>query len=78
MLAALSDRSRVLSRLFHRVQIENLTRPAQRVIAPNHISFLDAGLAMLLRSRKPVFAIDVGTANWWKPFLHLRAPPIDR
>jgi len=34
------------------------------------VSFLDAGLAMSLRSRKPVFAIDAGIAkHWWvKPF----------
>ena len=44
------------------------------------MSFLDAGLAMSLRSRKPVFAIDVGIAQmWWvKPFLKLTdALPLD-
>ena len=33
------------------------------IIALNHVSFLDAGLAMSLRNRKPVFAIDVGIAR---------------
>ena len=35
-------------------------RPGQTsIIALNHVSLLDAGLAMSLRNRKPVFAIDV-------------------
>ena len=44
------------------------------------MSFLDAGLAMSLRNRKPVFAIDVGISRkWWvKPFLELtNALPLD-
>jgi acyl-[acyl-carrier-protein]-phospholipid O-acyltransferase/long-chain-fatty-acid--[acyl-carrier-protein] ligase len=50
------------------------------IIALNHVSFLDAGLALSLRNREPVFAIDVGIAKkWWvRPFLKLtKAMPLD-
>ncbi|MGH6784184.1 MAG: AMP-binding protein, partial [Sphingomicrobium sp.] len=50
------------------------------IIALNHVSFLDAPLAMSLLEREPVFAIDSGIARlWWvKPFLMLtRAMPLD-
>ena len=41
------------------------------IIALNHVSFLDAALAMSLLGKDPVFAIDVGISQqWWvKPFL---------
>lgn len=50
------------------------------IIALNHVSFLDAGLALSLTDRDPVFAIDSGIAKrWWvRPFLHLvNAMPLD-
>jgi acyl-[acyl-carrier-protein]-phospholipid O-acyltransferase/long-chain-fatty-acid--[acyl-carrier-protein] ligase len=50
------------------------------IIALNHVSFLDAGLALSLTDREPVFAIDSGiAARWWvKPFLKVtRAMPLD-
>jgi acyl-[acyl-carrier-protein]-phospholipid O-acyltransferase/long-chain-fatty-acid--[acyl-carrier-protein] ligase len=50
------------------------------VIALNHVSFLDAGLALSLLDEDPVFAIDDGIAQrWWvKPFLRVaRAIPLN-
>jgi acyl-[acyl-carrier-protein]-phospholipid O-acyltransferase/long-chain-fatty-acid--[acyl-carrier-protein] ligase len=82
--SAFSDALSILYRALFRIEvkgIENLRTAGQNVIiALNHVSFLDAGLAMSLRSRKPVFAIDVGIANkWWvKPFLKVTdALPLD-
>jgi acyl-[acyl-carrier-protein]-phospholipid O-acyltransferase/long-chain-fatty-acid--[acyl-carrier-protein] ligase len=82
--SGLSDALSILYRLLFRVEItglENFHKAAHNVIiAPNHVSFLDAGLAMSLRQRKPVFAIDVAISKrWWvKPFMRLtRAIPID-
>ena len=82
--SALSDALSIIYRALFRIEVkglENLHNAGPNVIiALNHVSFLDAGLAMSLRSRKPVFAIDVGIARlWWvKPFLKLtRALPLD-
>src|SRR5262249_12033797 len=82
--SALSDALSILYRALFRIEVkglENLHKAGPNVIiALNHVSFLDAGLAMSLRSRKPVFAIDVGIAKkWWvKPFLKLtNALPLD-
>ena len=50
------------------------------IIALNHVSFLDAGVALSFLEQEPVFAIDHGIAKrWWvKPFLKLtRAMPLD-
>lgn len=50
------------------------------IIALNHVSFLDAGLALSLTDRDPVFAIDSDIAKrWWvRPFLHfVNAMPLD-
>jgi acyl-[acyl-carrier-protein]-phospholipid O-acyltransferase/long-chain-fatty-acid--[acyl-carrier-protein] ligase len=50
------------------------------IIALNHVTFLDAALALSLLDRPPVFAIDTGmAARWWvRPFLRFtRAIPID-
>ena len=81
---ALSDALSIIYRTLFRIELkglENLHKAGPNVIiALNHVSFLDAGLAMSLRSRKPVFAIDVGIAkHWWvKPFLKLtHALPLD-
>ncbi|MGH6767496.1 MAG: acyl-[ACP]--phospholipid O-acyltransferase, partial [Xanthobacteraceae bacterium] len=82
--SALSDALSIIYRALFRIEVhglENLHKAGPNVIiALNHVSFLDAGLAMSLRSRKPVFAIDVNIAKlWWvKPFLKLtRALPLD-
>ena len=82
--SALSDALSIIYRALFRIEvhgIENLHKAGPNVIiALNHVSFLDAGLAMSLRSRKPVFAIDVGIARmWWvRPFLKLTdALPLD-
>ena len=50
------------------------------IIALNHVSFLDAAVALSLMDKEPVFAIDYTIAQrWWvKPFLKLtRAMPLD-
>jgi acyl-[acyl-carrier-protein]-phospholipid O-acyltransferase / long-chain-fatty-acid--[acyl-carrier-protein] ligase len=82
--SGLADSLWVLYRILFRVEasgLENLHKVEHRVIiAPNHLSFLDAGLALSLRSRNPVFAIDIGISKlWWvKPFANLtRAIAID-
>jgi acyl-[acyl-carrier-protein]-phospholipid O-acyltransferase/long-chain-fatty-acid--[acyl-carrier-protein] ligase len=82
--SAFSDALSIIYRALFRIEVrglENLHKAGPNVIiALNHVSFLDAGLAMSLRSRKPVFAIDVGIAKlWWvKPFLRFTdALPLD-
>ncbi|MCW1841457.1 acyl-[ACP]--phospholipid O-acyltransferase [Prosthecomicrobium hirschii] len=61
--------------------LENVAKAGpRRIIALNHVSFLDAGLALSLLDQEPVFAIDSGIAQrWWvKPFLKItRAMPLD-
>ena len=75
--SALSDALSIIYRALFRIEVkglENLHNAGPNVIiALNHVSFLDAGLAMSLRSRKPVFAIDIGISKlWWvKPFMRL-------
>ena len=60
-------RSRSSIRALFRIEvkgIENLNKAGPNlIIALNHVSFLDAGLALSLRNSKPVFAIDVGIAQ---------------
>jgi acyl-[acyl-carrier-protein]-phospholipid O-acyltransferase/long-chain-fatty-acid--[acyl-carrier-protein] ligase len=82
--SALSDALSIIYRALFRIEVkglENLHNAGHNVIiALNHVSFLDAGLAMSLRSRKPVFAIDIGISKkWWvRPFMQLtRAIPLD-
>ncbi len=82
--SALSDALSILFRTLFRIEvkgIDNLNKVGPNVIiALNHVSFLDAGLAMSLRNRRPVFAIDVGIAKlWWvRPFVRLTsALPLD-
>jgi acyl-[acyl-carrier-protein]-phospholipid O-acyltransferase/long-chain-fatty-acid--[acyl-carrier-protein] ligase len=82
--SALSDALSIIYRALFRVEvhgIEHLNEAGPNlIIALNHVSLLDAGLAMSLRNRKPVFAIDVTIARrWWvRPFLPLaRALPLD-
>jgi acyl-[acyl-carrier-protein]-phospholipid O-acyltransferase / long-chain-fatty-acid--[acyl-carrier-protein] ligase len=82
--SALSDALSILYRTLFRIEvigIDNLNKAGPNlIIALNHVSFLDAGLALSLRDRKPVFAIDVGIAKkWWvRPFVKLtNAMPLD-
>jgi acyl-[acyl-carrier-protein]-phospholipid O-acyltransferase/long-chain-fatty-acid--[acyl-carrier-protein] ligase len=77
----------VLSFLLHAVYrmevkgAENLAKAGPNpIIALNHVSFLDAAVALSLMEKEPVFAIDYNIAQrWWvKPFLRLtRAMPLD-
>src|SRR6516162_3140020 len=82
--SALSDALSIIYRTLFRMEvngIDNLNNAGPNlIIALNHVSFLDAGLALSLRNRKPVFAIDVGIAKlWWvRPFMKLTdARPLD-
>src|SRR5438445_9079439 len=81
---ALADALSILYRTLFRIEvhgIDNLNNAGPNlIIALNHVSFLDAGLALSLRNRKPIFAIDVGIAKlWWvRPFVKLtKAMPLD-
>src|SRR5438876_3316251 len=60
--SALSDALSIIYRALFRMEvkgIDNLSKPeSNRIIALNHVSFLDAGLALSLLNNKPVFAID--------------------
>jgi acyl-[acyl-carrier-protein]-phospholipid O-acyltransferase/long-chain-fatty-acid--[acyl-carrier-protein] ligase len=82
--SALADVLSIIYRTLFRIQvkgIDNLNNAGPNlIIALNHVSFLDAGLALSLRNRNPVFAIDVGIAKrWWvRPFMALtHALPLD-
>ena len=61
--------------------LDNLSHiPPNSIIALNHVSFLDAGVALALLGIDPVFAIDTAMAKkWWvRPWLRfMRALPID-
>ncbi|MCB1491325.1 MAG: acyl-[ACP]--phospholipid O-acyltransferase [Rhodobiaceae bacterium] len=74
----------ILFRACFRLEVEGLENIAKAgeapVIALNHVSFLDAALALALTEEEPVFAIDYNIARvWWvRPFLKLaRAIPLD-
>ena len=74
----------IVFRAFYRLEVrglENIEKAGPNaIIALNHVSFLDAGLALSLTEREPTFAIDHTIAQkWWvKPFLWLtRALPLD-
>jgi acyl-[acyl-carrier-protein]-phospholipid O-acyltransferase/long-chain-fatty-acid--[acyl-carrier-protein] ligase len=74
----------VIFRAFFRLEVKGLDNVAKAgpnaIIALNHVSFLDAAVALSLLEREPVFAIDSTIAQrWWvKPFLKLtRAMPLD-
>jgi acyl-[acyl-carrier-protein]-phospholipid O-acyltransferase/long-chain-fatty-acid--[acyl-carrier-protein] ligase len=75
--SALSDALSILYRALFRMEVKGIdnlnTAAPNRIIALNHVSFLDAGLALSLLNNKPVFAIDVGIAQlWWvRPFVKL-------
>ncbi|RYC33780.1 acyl-[ACP]--phospholipid O-acyltransferase [Lichenibacterium minor] len=74
----------MILRCFYRMDVTGLENFAKAgpnpIIALNHVSLLDAGLALSLLDEEPVFAIDATIATrWWvKPFLKLtKALPID-
>lgn len=74
----------ILFRAFHRLEIEGLENLEQAgdtpIFALNHVSFLDAPLAMAFTDRRPIFAINTEIAKkpWVRPFLKLcNAYPID-
>jgi acyl-[acyl-carrier-protein]-phospholipid O-acyltransferase/long-chain-fatty-acid--[acyl-carrier-protein] ligase len=74
----------VIFRAFFRLEVQGLDNVAKAgpnaIIALNHVSFLDAAVALSLLEREPAFAIDSSMARrWWvKPFLKVtRAMPLD-
>jgi acyl-[acyl-carrier-protein]-phospholipid O-acyltransferase/long-chain-fatty-acid--[acyl-carrier-protein] ligase len=80
----LRDFLTVAFRSLFRLEVTGLENVAKggpnAIIALNHVSFLDASLALSFLETEPVFAIDSGIAQrWWaKPFLRFtRAMPID-
>jgi acyl-[acyl-carrier-protein]-phospholipid O-acyltransferase/long-chain-fatty-acid--[acyl-carrier-protein] ligase len=82
--SGLGDFLSILFRAVYRLEVRGLdnlkSAGPNPIIALNHVSFLDAALAISLLERDPVFAIDHGIAQrWWvKPFLRLtRAMPLD-
>ncbi|HEX8418000.1 MAG TPA: MFS transporter, partial [Methylobacterium sp.] len=82
--SAFRDLLSILFRAFYRLEVrglENVEKAGPNaIIALNHVSFLDAPLALSLLDQEPVFAIDHGIAQrWWvKPFLKItRAMPLD-
>lgn len=80
-----NDALSILYRAFFRAEVhglENLQKvhSPNVILALNHVSFLDAGIAMSLLGRDPLFAIDTTIAGkWWvRPFARMtRALPID-
>ncbi|MGP7984163.1 acyl-[ACP]--phospholipid O-acyltransferase [Rhodoblastus sp.] len=80
----LRDFISILFRAFYRLEVrghDNIAKAGPNaILALNHVSFLDAALALSLLDRDPIFAIDTGIAQrWWvKPFLRLvRVYPLD-
>ena len=78
------DALSILFRAFYRLEVRGLDNVDKAgpnaIIALNHVSFLDAPLALSLLDREPVFAVDHGIAQrWWvKPFLATtKAMPLD-
>jgi acyl-[acyl-carrier-protein]-phospholipid O-acyltransferase/long-chain-fatty-acid--[acyl-carrier-protein] ligase len=74
----------IVYRAFFRMEIrgiENLEKAGEApILALNHVSYLDAGLALTLTDKAPTFAIDYNVAKrWWvRPFLQLaNALPIN-
>ncbi|MBU2583494.1 MAG: acyl-[ACP]--phospholipid O-acyltransferase [Alphaproteobacteria bacterium] len=78
------DLFRFIFRFFFRLEVkglEHLPKEGERaIIAPNHVSLLDAGLVYSILPAHPGYAIDTQMAGkWWvKPFLKLaKVFPID-
>ena len=74
----------VIFRAFFRLEVRGLDNFAKAgpnmIVALNHVSLLDAAVALSILDREPVFAIDSGMAQrWWvRPFLRFtRAMPLD-
>ncbi|HEY6859809.1 MAG TPA: acyl-[ACP]--phospholipid O-acyltransferase [Pseudolabrys sp.] len=74
----------IVFRALYRTEVRGvhnlLNAGSNPIIALNHVSFLDAAIAMSLLPKDPMFAIDSATAKkWWvRPFLHFtRAMPLD-
>jgi acyl-[acyl-carrier-protein]-phospholipid O-acyltransferase / long-chain-fatty-acid--[acyl-carrier-protein] ligase len=73
--AGVQDVGNFLFKTFLRVEVkgyENLPPPGERaIIAPNHVSLIDAPMMHSILPLHASFAIDTGMANtWWvKPFL---------
>ena len=71
----LNDLLSIVFRTFYRLEVTGLENVAKAgdnaIIAMNHVSFLDAPIAMSLLPKRPVFAVDVGISKrWWiQPFL---------
>jgi len=71
----LIDLLSIVFRTFYRLEVTGLENVAKAgdnaIIAMNHVSFLDAPIAMSLLPKRPVFAVDVGISQrWWiQPFL---------
>ena len=71
----LNDFLSIVFRAFFRLEVkglENIDKAGRNaIIALNHISFLDAPLAVSILPKRPVFAIDVAMSkHWWiQPFL---------
>ncbi|MEO8205107.1 MAG: MFS transporter, partial [Chthoniobacterales bacterium] len=83
-IKAFKDFASIFYRTLFRLEIkglENIDKAGPNpIIALNHVSFLDAALALSLTDRNPVFAIDSVVAKSWlvKPFLHfVRAMALD-
>ena len=83
-VAGVKDVAAFLFRTFFDLEVkglENLPKEGERaIIAPNHVSLLDAALMHSMLPSHAAYAIDTGMANtWWvKPFLKLaKAFPID-
>lgn len=80
----LRDLVSIIYRAVFRLEVEgaeNMNKAGNApILALNHTSFLDAGLALTLTEKAPTFAIDTRIAQaWWvKPFLKLAtALPLD-
>ena len=78
------DALSILFRAFYRLEVRGLDNIEKAgpncIVALNHVSFLDAPLALSLLDQEPVFAVDSGIAQrWWvRPFLRMtRAMPLD-
>jgi acyl-[acyl-carrier-protein]-phospholipid O-acyltransferase/long-chain-fatty-acid--[acyl-carrier-protein] ligase len=81
---ALRDFLTTMLRAMYRMEVkgqENFEAAGQNcIVALNHVSFLDAAVALSLMEKEPVFAIDYQIAQrWWaRPFMTLtRAMPLD-
>ena len=60
----------IIFRTFFRLEVAGLEHLAKAgdnaIIAFNHVSFLDAPVAMAILPKRPVFAVDTGIAQrWW-------------